>query len=53
MALLDMAVNLVRTTEFLYKDVDGYTESYDIKDTSDSLTSHQPNEQAVYVNLIQ
>jgi predicted RNase H-like HicB family nuclease len=42
MALLDRAVNLARTMEFLYKDVDGYTESYAIKDTLGSL----------YVNLI-
>ncbi|CAL4996527.1 unnamed protein product [Urochloa decumbens] len=42
MALLSRAVNLARTMEFLYKDVDGYTESYSIKGTLDSL----------YVNLV-
>ncbi|XP_062192109.1 (E)-beta-caryophyllene synthase-like [Phragmites australis] len=36
LTLLDRAVNLARTMDFLYKDVDGYTESYTIKDTLDS-----------------
>lgn len=40
--LLERAVNLARTMDFLYKEVDGYTESQSIKDTLDSL----------YVNLI-
>ncbi|KAK8450643.1 hypothetical protein SEVIR_6G067002v4 [Setaria viridis] len=42
MALLGRVVSLARTMKFLCKDVDGYTESYSIKDTLDSL----------YVNLI-
>jgi (-)-germacrene D synthase len=36
-ALLEGVVNLARTMDFLYKDVDGYTESYSIKDTLDSI----------------
>ncbi|KAF8669915.1 hypothetical protein HU200_051096 [Digitaria exilis] len=43
MALLDRVVSLARTMDFLYKDGDGYTDSYRIKNTLDSM----------YVNLIQ
>ncbi|WVZ95133.1 hypothetical protein U9M48_040934 [Paspalum notatum var. saurae] len=37
MVLLERAVNLARTMDFLYKDTDGYTDSHSIKDTLDSL----------------
>lgn len=37
MVLLERAVNLARTMDFLYKDVDGYTDSQYIKGTLDSL----------------
>ncbi|PWZ45177.1 Beta-sesquiphellandrene synthase [Zea mays] len=37
MALLERAVNLARTMDFLYKDVDGYTDSRSIKGILDSL----------------
>jgi len=36
-ALLERMINLARTMDFLYKDVDGYTESYYIKDTLKSI----------------
>ena len=35
--LLERVVNLARTMDFLYKDVDAYTESCSIKDTLNSL----------------
>ncbi|AQK40889.1 terpene synthase23 [Zea mays] len=39
-ALLERAVNLARTMDFLYKDADGYTDSRSIKGILDSLYVH-------------
>ena len=36
-ALLEKVANLARTMDFLYKDVDGYTDSRSIKGILDSL----------------